>query len=638
MKFKLLFILLLICNVYCSQQINLYIDSISELLLNETEESKELILEKQLTSIKHKKYVNFIEAILTLKKAKKSYSQNQFEQSLQLLNESYNYFNRNNCNEKYKIEIYSTLSCIQDKKGEYSKSISSMDSVLFLSKKNNDKQTYTNTKINKAILYLFSLNEKDSALKILQNINGNELDSIYKCRFYLCKGKIYVLDERQDSAIIYFKKIEKIADNINNLEYSYQSKNLISSIYKKNFNFQKAITLDEECLTIAQKSNNKDLLLSSYNNYGSTLLKLNKPKEAIRYLTKAYDLAIETKNVYSEIITYQNIAQYYRSINNNEKTKEYYLKILNKQQENIPKKVLIPVLTNFASTELRLQNYKSAEKYFLLALNKTTNSNYDNGLIHCYKGLYKTYEKQNMYKESLFYYKKYDSISDHINGLKLSEKLKKLELDFEKKEKDQKIHNLQTRVSFLAKEKQQQRKTSIITWLLAIAILLISFLISIVFIKKNRIKKYIIASIYNNIKEIEIEKSELQKKVKTLSDDTQNKDIIIEHLKHNKPTTQGNLLSELILNGLKSNKDWSIFITEFQLNFPEFYKKINLLANPTLTKTDLKIISLIKLNLTNNEMALLLSITTSGVKKAKQRVSLKFNTNNMSIEEFIHSI
>jgi len=75
---------------------------------------------------------------------------------------------------------------------------------------------------------------------------------------------------------------------------------------------------------------------------------------------------------------------------------------------------------------------------------------------------------------------------------------------------------------------------------------------------------------------------------------------------------------------LRADDKWEMFQKWFNELFPNFY--LNLQNRfPGLTPSDYRLLSLMKLNLKNKDMALRLGISIEGVKKSKQRLRKKLN-------------
>ena len=86
---------------------------------------------------------------------------------------------------------------------------------------------------------------------------------------------------------------------------------------------------------------------------------------------------------------------------------------------------------------------------------------------------------------------------------------------------------------------------------------------------------------------------------------------------------QRNSLEELMKSHLMTDENWQIFKEAFRVEQPEYmeYLEVNY---PKLTETNLRIILLQKLGLTNQATADLIGVTLDAVKKAKQRLRKKY--------------
>lgn len=81
-----------------------------------------------------------------------------------------------------------------------------------------------------------------------------------------------------------------------------------------------------------------------------------------------------------------------------------------------------------------------------------------------------------------------------------------------------------------------------------------------------------------------------------------------------------------VVNSLKLDKvidgNWQQFTQQFTELNPNFYKKLNALGSD-LTKNDLRLAALLRMNMSSKEIASLLNISNYGVKKARQRFRKK---------------
>ena len=90
---------------------------------------------------------------------------------------------------------------------------------------------------------------------------------------------------------------------------------------------------------------------------------------------------------------------------------------------------------------------------------------------------------------------------------------------------------------------------------------------------------------------------------------------------------------------LKQHADWAKFLVEFESLFPNLLKKITQKSSVKLTTNELRLLCLIKLNLTNKEAAEYLFISYEGAKKARLRLAKKFNLKTgKELAQFIQNV
>lgn len=84
-------------------------------------------------------------------------------------------------------------------------------------------------------------------------------------------------------------------------------------------------------------------------------------------------------------------------------------------------------------------------------------------------------------------------------------------------------------------------------------------------------------------------------------------------------------LNSMLRSHIMTHEKWIDFKKEFEILHPNYLQK-HKTNYPSLTENDLRLISLIKLKLTNQNMCDLLGISLEGIKKAKQRLKKKMNS------------
>jgi len=104
---------------------------------------------------------------------------------------------------------------------------------------------------------------------------------------------------------------------------------------------------------------------------------------------------------------------------------------------------------------------------------------------------------------------------------------------------------------------------------------------------------------------------------------------------------QGGYDTRAIINkinfDLKDEENWEHFTQYFEKVHTDFTKTV-LKQFPNITPNELRLMALLKMNLTSKEIANMLNITADGVKKARQRLRKKMElTPEDSLEALVTS-
>ncbi len=210
-----------------------------------------------------------------------------------------------------------------------------------------------------------------------------------------------------------------------------------------------------------------------------------------------------------------------------------------------------------------------------------------------YKHKYSVFEKQKKYLKAIEYLKLHHELKDSLVGQKATQDLASLNLNLEK-EKSQSLEN-ELKQSLLNKKQQAKISFLILTSLLFVLITIISLW------RNQKIK--------SKQQKLAIESS--NEKIKWLQQNILNKNQMLEEL---------SLKQESKINtNLKNENDWLSFLMEFKKLHPHYLEKYENI----LSKSELRMQMLLKLHISNKEIADLLNITLEGVKKSKQRIKKK---------------
>ncbi len=145
-------------------------------------------------------------------------------------------------------------------------------------------------------------------------------------------------------------------------------------------------------------------------------------------------------------------------------------------------------------------------------------------------------------------------------------------------------------------------------------------------------------------------KEQLRKKEEELAKEQRQRRLLLDHLDEARAQLKANRdqLDELssktdsseVLMETLDDRNWPNFLSEFELVYPEFFKKLDDLTVTKLTKNERRLCCLIKLNLSNKEIAEYVFVSPESVKKAKNRLFKKFDTRHSEsmISDIIRSL
>lgn len=226
--------------------------------------------------------------------------------------------------------------------------------------------------------------------------------------------------------------------------------------------------------------------------------------------------------------------------------------------------------------------------------------------------IYDCYLSTQNYKDALLHYRRMWSMRDSLKVVDNANKLTELQGQFETAKKDKEISELNA--------KALQRNGVVVVLILLIII------IGLIYNRERKRKALIISEKLRVDEELKNAVLELQYFTENLR---QKNEIIeefkaeIEHLQlQNITSADKENLDNLINAHIMTDESWDSFRKLFSKVHIGFFENIKK-KHPNLTTSDARILSLIRLELSNTEMANMLGITMEGIKKSKQRLRKK---------------
>ncbi len=468
--------------------------------------------------------------------------------------------------------------------GYQEKCIEIMDMNIAVFKRYNDSIHLGNAYLIKGKVaytrgYLnIALNETFNALKIHENIKEN----LRIAEDMLQVGIIYDNLKEYEKAISFFEQSYTLYEELGYNQQKSQALNYLglSNLYLKNFDlaresFQKALQLSQK---IGYKAN----IARSYVNMGH-----------LTYETKDYDKAIE--NFQKASALWKSISSSYNEAN---------------------------VFANIGEAYLAKKEYVKAIDYFdqSIALSNAINS--PRALKKAYEFKSVALEKLNNLKSALFNYKKSKILSDTIYSIERTKAIDELSIIYETEKKEQAIVLKQNEIELL---EQRVKVNNLQRLLLGSGIILLMIIFGLLWYslrqkaKRSRLEKEKLNH------ELDFKKKELATHALHIA----KKNEVLDHLKQKaedliscKNTSGYQQLIQAINFDLRDDNHWENFARYFEEIHKDFNTNIKQ-QYPNITSNELRLLALLKMNLSSKEIANMLNISKEGVKKARYRLRKK---------------
>jgi two-component sensor histidine kinase len=265
-------------------------------------------------------------------------------------------------------------------------------------------------------------------------ITGN-IGSLYSCRLKDYKN-----------GLLYYNKALELSKKNGNEEFRAHILGAVSELYMGQKEYTKARNVLEESISIAEKINAIEIIISGYNNLSLINIEEKKFNKAIEYTKKALQIQLERGSS-------EDISQIYLTLG------DIYDK---------------------------LENIEAATSYYNKALLAATETKALPQLSKVYQALHKYYDKKKEYKKSYEYLLKYNTVKDSLFSEEKHKQLREIQAKFDIESKEKEVEILTKENEIKALENESQRTTQIVLITVLGALLIV--LVTLVYAYKNKQK------------------------------------------------------------------------------------------------------------------------------------------------------
>lgn len=251
----------------------------------------------------------------------------------------------------------------------------------------------------------------------------------------------------------------------------------------------------------------------------------------------------------------------------------------------------------------------------------------------------RSHEDLGMTGQALFDYKNHKRLSDSIFASEKMQQIEEMRIIFETEKKDQEIEIQKIELELMAQKEKNYRST-----ISLLSILLVLFVITIFMVQmalRQKLKRRRLE--HETTKEMfDLKKREFTSQVLHIAQKNElllDLKAMIQELKSECPgsTLQRQIISKINMD-INNERSWERFQIYFEDLHKGFDDKIRNIA-PEISKGELRLIALLKMNLNSQEIASVMNVSQEGMKKARYRLRKKLGLKTTeSLEEFLSSI
>lgn len=471
----------------------------------------------------------------------------------------------------------------------------------------------------------------DSIMPILQKYN----ESSTVAKLYTYKSQYYNMQGYPNLSLDITYKALDIYKNLKDKKSTAFCYMLIGNVYQGEGSHDKAIKSFKEAFDLYEALDNKIFLAQAQSYIGDSYLGLGEYDKAEDYLNKGLALS-------KELNFNPNIGRSYLNIGRLKLAQKKYGEAISHFKEGLKSTKAIKIPYNETRAQYYLgeayfkkEQYNEALKHLNESISISERINDPARKMDALLLKSLTYEAIGDSKNALISFRANKKISDSLFNVENKLKTEELQIRYETEKKEQQIALQDNQIDLL----ETKEKVSSLKILLLALGLLAALVAAYAFYQRTKRlkteKENTEAELEYKTKELTTHALHLAKKNEVLNDLKQKAKV----LKADANADPGyQMLIQTINFDLQDDNNWE----NFSKYFEEVHKDFNFKAQqkfPSITSNDLRLMALLKMNLSSKEIANILNISSDGIKKARQRLRKKMGIDsNDSLEAIVISI
>jgi tetratricopeptide (TPR) repeat protein len=455
----------------------------------------------------------------------------------------------------------------------------------------------------------------------------------------------YVIQSNYEKALQYYLKALQYYERDENKKGIASALSGLGITYTHEKKFEQALETLTRSLAIFEELNEQREIPKLYVNIAAVYKEKQDYSMALKYLNKAIDRFTDTNNFRGKAHTLYAMGEIYRIQKNYPDAIKVLNEALTLNEKSDHKNSIVDCLSELGLTYMEIEQPLKAEAYLEKVVQLATEIHKKESLSTAYENLSRISQHKGDYKKAYEHLRNHKLYHDSIFSAEKSKQVEEMQTRYETERKEKEIVVL-----------KQEKALNQIYLFVAAGIILSICAIAMLVINRQKLKIKIerelaekenqLSEERNSLLEAEIKNRELSEQQLQDQIDFKNKELtsytlnliqkneILHNLKESvdeiKNTPDGqvkqkiNALASMVNYSFHLDREWENFKMHFEQVHQDFFRKL-LELHPDLSANDLKLCSLIKLNLDNRGIAAILNISQESAKVARHRLRKKLD-------------
>jgi len=505
-----------------------------------------------------------------------------------------------------------------------------LDSTLVLAKRLNNKSFIARTTNYLGVYYnMTSQYEKsDSIYNIVIDMYSKLGDTVQVCAALNNKANtLRSLGRYRECLEVHLKSLklkEKIGDSEESIAASYWN---IGNIHGDIENYEISNEYYNKAKVIYEQLKDVDALSSIKVNMAINLQNQFQFEKSTSLFLEVEPYYIE-QNYNNDLAgIYDNLGWGYSQQDSLDLAEYYYNKSLDISRQYGETSLIGLTLRHLGELYNKKGDYRKALRYMEDALQIAETTGTRKKMIGDLLEISKAYAGLGRFKKAYEYHQDYHKLHDEILNKENIERMNELEVQYQTEKKEKELIIKQNEIKLLEERKQKAENEKLFLIISLVGSLALA--IAIIYALRQKMKRNKVVR-QKMDKDIEFKEKELTTHALHLAHKNEVLLDLKAQLEELKADSKNARQYQKIINhinlDINNDSNWEQFRAYFEDVHKDFNAKV-MRNYPDLSNNDLRLMSLLKMNLSSKEIANILNISVEGVKKARYRLRKKLNLN-----------